>query len=297
MIKRIVILGHTGFIGSKIEHFLRAKHPIVEIIGKSYPPFDLAKDADALKENFDAHTAVIMLAAVKKQLGDSIENCTKNITMMANLCKVLEERPVGRFIYFSSSAVYGENNHNLAITEDTTVQPTSYYGIGKYASERMLQKVLPKGAAIIRPPQIYGPGDMPCYGPSGFVRAALNNDPITLWGDGSEKREFIFVEDIVAIVEKLLFSNDEMAPEQLEYQLPALYEGILNTASGKNYSYREILEAIQNCHPHSAQIIFKERTQPKVDHQFNNEKLKTLFPAFSFTPLSQGIKKMVEMKK
>ncbi len=293
MIMRTVIIGHTGFIGSRIEHALREHYPKLELVGKSSPAFDLQRDAGALRPYFDSRTAVIMLAGVKKQWGDTIENYQRNVMMVAGLGKVLQECPVPRLIYFSSAEVYGENSNNNdnnnnnnnnndnnnAITENTPVQPTSYYGIAKYASERMLQKVMPRGLVIIRPPQIYGPGDMPCYGPSGFLHAALRQEPLVLWGDGQEKREFIFVDDVVSIVEKLLFTD---------------YEGVLNIASGNSYSYQEIIEILQADHSLSPRVSSRERTQHKVDHTFNNQKLKTLFPAFCFTPLSYGIKKMVE---
>lgn len=281
MIKKIVILGHTGFIGSHLESFLSKKHPGVEVIGKSLPALDLSKDATILKDYFDETTAVIMCAAVKKQLGDSLENCEKNMAMVMNVCRILHGYPVQRFLYFSSAAVYGENNHNLSINEETPIQPTSYYGIAKCASEKLLQKVMPNGLVVIRPPVIYGPGDQPGYGPSGFLHAAQNQETITLWGDGSEKREFIFVEDIVSLVEKLVFSE---------------YQGILNLASGRSYTYLEILELVKAHTGQTLKMSSKERTQPKVDHGFQNHKLLKLFPTFRFTPLADGMQKMATDK-
>ncbi len=240
---------------------------------------DLTTDAHALENYFDVNTAVIMCAAVKKQLGNNLESCEKNMRMITNLCKVLDNHPVPRFVYISSSAVYGENNHNLSITEETPTHPTSFYGIGKESSERMLQKVLAKGLVILRPAQIYGPGDIPCYGPSGFLHAAIKGDPIVLWGDGTEKREFIFIEDAVIFIEQLLFSD---------------FQGIMNIASGQSYSYVQILDEIRK-HTHDPlRLTSQDRTNPKVDHQFNNQKLNALFPTFRFTPLSRGIEKMVE---
>ena len=279
MINQIVILGHTGFIGTNFELFFSEKHPEIKVVGKSLPAIDLTIDASSLKNYFDTNTAVIMCAAVKKQWGDSLENYQKNVAMIINLCKVLEEYPVQRLIYFSSASVYGENIPHRSITEETPIHPTSFYGIAKYASEGMLQKVMPKGLVIIRPPQIYGFGDQPCYGPSGFWHAALNNDPITLWGDGTEKREFIFVADIVTAVVKLIFSE---------------YEGTLNVASGVSYSYRDILEKIKRLVSRPLNVKIQKRTQPKVDHHFNNQKFKMIFSAFQFTSLDDGLQKMIQ---
>lgn len=277
MIKRVVIIGHTGFIGSKIEHSLRQNHPDLEIVGTSRLTFDLAENTGILGNYFDRYTAVVMCAMVKKQFGDSLENFKKNIAMITNVGKVLEQQSIARFLYFSSAAIYGEQNHNLNITEETPLQPTSYYGLAKYVSEKILENVLPKNLVIIRPPVIYGPGDLPAYGPSGFLHAASSHKPIILWGDGTENREFIFVEDVVALAQQLLFSD---------------YTGTLNIVSEKSYTFLEIIETIKSVTHLPLTITSRERTQPKVDHHFNNQKLKALFPDFVFTSISEGIGKM-----
>ena len=276
MINQIVILGRTGFIGAHLERSLSKNHPQIKVIGESFPALDLTQNTNVLRTCFDQNTAVIMCAAVKKQLGDNLENCEKNITMVINVAKILQEKPVQRFIYFSSAEVYGHQDHP-PITEETPVQPTSYYGIAKYTAERILQKIMPQNVVILRPPQIYGVGDMPCYGPSGFIQASRDQTPITLWGTGEEKREFIFVEDIVALVEKLIFSR---------------YSGVLNLASGVSYSYQEILEILKDQAQLFPIVISKARTLPKIDFYFNNQAIKNLFPSFKFTSLSEGIKKM-----
>lgn len=280
MIKRIVILGHTGFIGSRIEKFLGNKYLEIEIIGKSFPEFNLVENAFFLEEYFDMNTAVIMCAAVKKQFGDSLDNFQQNVAMVENVCKVLENCPVNRFIYFSSAAVYGESIQYDFITEDTPIEPQTYYGIAKFTSEKLLQKVISKGLVILRPPVIYGPGDMAAYGPSGFLQATLNGEEIVMWGDGSEMREFIFVDDVVAVVEKMLFSE---------------YQGMLNVASSQSYSYQDILKVIEEKTKQSLRLRSKERTQPKVDHYFDNRQLLELLPGFRFTSLSEGVQKMIDV--
>jgi len=65
---------------------------------------------------FDDGTAVIMCAAIKRQLGDDLDTFSRNVAMAVNLCRVLEKRPVARFMFFSSAAVYGEEITSLQIT-------------------------------------------------------------------------------------------------------------------------------------------------------------------------------------
>lgn len=279
-IERIVILGHTGFIGKHLENFFKKKYP--EVIGKGLPDFDLTKDSDSLKNIFDMETVVIMCSAIKKDYGDNIDNFSKNASMVVNVCKILETNPVKNFIYFSSAAVYGEDIHNLQISEKTAINPTSYYGMAKYVSERLLWKVSKNNLIIIRPPGIYGPGDQPCYGPSGFVKAALNNEAVTLWGDGAEKREFIFIDDVVQLIDKLILTN---------------YKGVLNLASGKSFTFKDIIDVVSSLTNSEIEVNFRERTKNKVDNEFDNSALLKIFPRFTFTPLKDGIKDTIESLK
>jgi len=284
-IKRILILGHTGFIGSHLEKHLRCLSPKIEVVGRSLPDIDLTKEKEAvnLSDLFDLETAVIMCAAIKRQFGDNLSSFWQNLSMSVNLCRLLERRPVRRFIFFSSTAIYGEDIHNSNITEQTPACPTSYYGMAKYTSEKLFSKVMnqPEQSPllILRPPLIYGPGDLAAtYGPAGFVKATLEKEQIRLWGDGSERREFIFVEDIVEIVCRLSFSE---------------YAGVLNVASGRSYTFENIIEIISSLVPYGLKVTSRPRTKKKVDNEFCNRRFLSLLADFSFTGLEEGIKRTV----
>ena len=302
-IKRILILGHSGFIGSHLERFFHKNCPGIELVGKSLPTLDLTKEEDVLylKNFFDMSTAIILCAAIKPNFGDNIDNFSQNVQMIMNVCKLLEKHPVKRLVYFSSASVYGEDVENTNINEQTPVHPTSYYGMAKFAAERLLWKAFEKqeqkqsnkknqgspvsqgSLVIIRPPAIYGPGEIVrTYNPTGFVKAALNNEQITLWGDGTEKREFIFIDDIVKIVYELAFNN---------------YSGILIPASGKSYSFKQAIDIISKLTKRKLMIASRERTKSKVDNCFNNKLFLELLPGFSFTTLEQGIKQVIEEEK
>jgi len=288
-IKRIVILGHSGFIGSNLEHYLQEKYLNIELVGRALPSIDFTKEEEliALKDFFDTNTAVVMLAAIKPNIGNDLEAFTKNVQMVANLCKLLQKNPVARLAYFSSAAVYGEDVHNLHITEETPINSRSYYGISKYACERLLWKTFNEqnneqknsSLLILRPPVIYGPGEKEViYNPAGFAKKTLNHEKITLWGDGSEKREFIFIDDIIKIVDYFIFHD---------------YSGILNVASGKSYTFNEIIDALSKL-GYKAQVDSRKRTKEKVDNAFDNNLFVKLMPGFKFTNLRDGIRKVVE---
>ncbi|HBR15740.1 MAG TPA: NAD-dependent dehydratase [Candidatus Omnitrophica bacterium] len=281
-IHRFVILGDSGFIGTHLKRRFQYLFPEMECMGLSYPAIDLTKEGEAgrLAEIFDGHTAVVLLAAIKRQFGDTLDTFLQNMLMTVNIARVLEKHPVRRFIFFSSTAVYGEDIHNTRITEGTPIQPTSYYGLAKYAAERLLTKVMSARdggfLTILRPPLIYGPGDLGAtYGPVGFLKAALHKEPITLWGDGTELREFLYVEDISEIVCRLALRA---------------HAGVLNVASGQSYTFRDVLGILSGLLFSELNITSRQRTKDKVDNAFDNARFVQLFRDFSFTGLEDGMK-------
>lgn len=256
-----------------------AVQPALEVVGLSFPDLDLTKPLERrVLDLLGPETAVILCSAIKRQSGDTLENYRQNMAMVENLCPALRERGAGRFVFFSSAAVYGEDVENASITERTPSEPTSYYGMAKHASERLLLKAFegrePSPLVLLRPPTIYGPGEpgRP-YGPTGFLRAALSGEAITLWGDGSELREFVFIEDAVAAVAALLNSP---------------FSGILNLASGRSVSFREVLAAVGRL-AGEPKIESRPRTKRKADQGFDNALLRRALPELAFTSLEDGL--------
>jgi UDP-glucose 4-epimerase len=282
-IKRIVLLGHTGFIGGHLMRHLSAAYPDLEIVGQAPVSLDLTRDGRvaALDGLLDPTTAVVMLAAVKRQFGDNLDAFSRNLSMVMNLSRLLHDHPVARLIYFSSAAVYGEETHDTRITEKSCVNPMSYYGAAKFAGECLLRKLIAAKPEIsllcLRPPLVYGAGDRgETYGPSGFVRSALRGDKITLWGDGAELREFIYVEDLTQIVSRLVFHD---------------CYGVLNVASGTSYSFRVAVDLLARLIPVPLDIGSRPRTKERVDNAFINTLLRALLPDQHFTPLEEGLRR------
>lgn len=283
-VERVFVLGHTGFIGSHLVSHLEGHGFKIE--GASKPRRDLTEpeNVEAIAETFDERTAVVMLAAVKRKVGDTLDAFEENVRMATNLARAVEDQPVGRFVFFSSAAVYGEDVPNRAITEDTPVDPRSYYGIAKYTSERIFRKAFADvdvtSLTVLRPPHIYGPGDRGGnYGPSGFLEMAHDGETITLWGDGSELREFIYVGDAVEVVHRLL-SRD--------------HEGVLNLASGTSNSFRDVVDVARKLVDRSVEVDSRERTRRKVDNAFENDRLRKVLPDVDFHSLEEGMRETYE---
>ena len=284
MKSKIVILGHSGFIGSNLEKLL-SKSTTWDVVGRSLPDIDIANKhhVSRLTPFFMPESTVVLAAAVKRQFGDTYSVYLQNMTIIENVCQLLEEYPVKRVIFMSSAAVYGEETENINIDELTLVNPTSYYGINKYTGERLLKKVCTlnnkTSLVCLRPPLVYGPNDQGrTYGPSGFSMAAMEGKPITLWGDGSELREFIYIEDLCRVIEFLVDSD---------------FQGELNIVSGMPYCFADAVKILKKKVPH-LEVYNRPRSKEKADNAFNAQKIKSLLPInFQFTDLETGLARIL----
>lgn len=280
-LKRIVILGATGFFGNRLNAFLSKTLPTTETIGLGSQDIDLTKEesSKALASHFDQSTAVVMCSGIKSNYGNDQSTCIANIKMADTLCEALATQPVRKVIFFSSIAVYGVDANNTAITESTEPILDTHYGLSKFTSERLIdlavEKIKDCDAIHVRTPTIIGAHEkIRAATPSGFLTTYLSGDEVTLWGDGSDRREFIFADDLCKLIERLLNSN---------------FSGIINTSSGEGLTYRDSLDAIEQLLGKSLIVHSRERTKEKVDKVYSIERLRTLFPDFQFTPLKEAL--------
>lgn len=288
-IKRLVVLGHSGFVGQRVKSYFQDRYQTIDVVGISSSDIDLTlpQQSTRLNEYFDFNTAVIMCSGIKSNYGTNLETYAKNVSMAQNVCRALAKCPVRKFIFFSSIAVYGVEKHNVNITEQTEITPDTHYGLAKYDSEILLSlefAPLTKSSLIIlRPATIYGPNEkIIAATPSGFLTTYLGGGQITLWGDGSELREFLFIEDLIKIIDFLFQSS---------------FTGVLNVGSGCGHSYQEALEIISRLLGKELTVNHCERSKPKVDKIYNIALLRSLIPQFSFTSLDKGLQNIHEIIK
>jgi UDP-glucose 4-epimerase len=278
----VIILGNTGFIGRNIYMHLNSALKY-NLIGFSTKQIDLTQDKSyrILQNVFSTECLVIMCAGVKKQLGDNLKSFEKNISIVNNFIRAVSKVPPKKIIFLSSASVYGEDvDHSGVISEETPVQPRTYYGIAKYTAERLLDRICADTQTqlvILRPPLIYGRDDLSRgYGPTGFTYNAVDNKEIILWGDGREYREFIYVEDVGRIVERLI-TND--------------MNGILNLVSGHSYTFMDIIDSLSDIIGSEVHFGFRPRTKDKVNHRYSNALIYHTLGKFEFTSLRDGLRK------
>ncbi len=157
---RVVILGASGFLGRALHGVLMRDG--VEVIGHSSRTLDLTRpDAfSALDSVLTPETVLVLASALTPDRGQTPATFLANTTMATNLAAYLEGRRVGSLIYLGSDAVYGFGDE--AVTEDTSVAPTGYYALGKYAAERVMDCAARASSVpllVLRVTGVYGPGE------------------------------------------------------------------------------------------------------------------------------------------
>ena len=219
-----LVTGVAGFIGSTLAGLLLDQGAVVTGIDcftdyypravkeqnlagpKAHAGFTFVESAIAdadLPALLDGVTHVFHLAAqagVRKSWGHDFQVYTvNNVDATQLLLEACCGRPIERLVYASSSSVYGDRV-DIPMREDALPQPVSPYGVTKLAAEQLcylyhVNSGVPTVA--LRYFTVYGPRQRPDMAFHRFIRAGLRGEPITLYGDGEQTRDFTFVADAV----------------------------------------------------------------------------------------------------
>jgi nucleoside-diphosphate-sugar epimerase len=216
----ILITGAAGFIGMDL--CSRAKENGLEVIAVDafrdglYSRDVKAKRAKKLHELYEIKvnqfdlssedfelpsdvTHVIHAAAMPGltySFSDPQQYITDNEVATLNLIRALQNTELEKFVFVSTSSVYGKYAYS---NEESEPQPISPYGLTKLAAEKIVDLYLPEMAnySIARLFSVYGPGQRPDMGYFQFIDAVMNDRPITIFGDGSQSRSNTFISDAV----------------------------------------------------------------------------------------------------
>jgi nucleoside-diphosphate-sugar epimerase len=138
---------------------------------------------------------------VRKSWGSDFRIYTdNNVDATQHLLESCVGRPLHRVVYASSSSLYGDNV-SIPMREDALPQPVSPYGVTKLAAEQLCYLYFVNHGVpttSVRYFTVYGPRQRPDMAFHRFFRAALNGEPIVLYSDGEQTRDFTYVSDAVA---------------------------------------------------------------------------------------------------
>lgn len=215
----ILVTGGAGFIGSHLcDSLLAAGHrvTIIDNLSTGTPQF-IPKDAEFIQADIrdqgslsffaDHHFDVIYHEAAQTMVPASIENprfdADENIMGLLSILEMARRHNVKKIIFSSSAAVYGDNVA-LPLAESEVPAPTSFYGLTKWMTERYLSlyhTLYGLDYTILRYSNVYGPRQG-AHGEGGviyiFAKLLAENKGLTIFGDGTQTRDFINVHDVVS---------------------------------------------------------------------------------------------------
>jgi len=262
----VLVTGGAGFIGSHVAELCLSRGQSVAVIdnlrtgkvdnipeGARFIEGDI-RDLDTVKRTFAEvapdwvfHEAA--QAALRPSVIDPWEDLSINLLGSLNLIRTAVDRGIGKFVYASSGGASYGPFAPVPTSEDFPVQPNSPYGITKHSVEHYLdfyQRNFGLSWVALRYANVYGPRQ-DSEGEAGvvaiFSRSVLSGTQPTVYGDGTQRRDYVFVKD-VALANLLAAESD--------------FSGIVNVSTGIETTVLEVLAAIQAAAGTTIEPLFGE---------------------------------------
>jgi UDP-glucose 4-epimerase len=283
---RILVTGGAGFIGSHlVERLLQAgyrvrvldnlstgktgnlpeTHPDLQLITGDVADFD-----QVLKAAQDCQGVVHLaaVASVQASVDDPAGTHQSNFVGTLNVCQAMVQLDIKRVVFASSAAVYGNNGEGTAIHEDTPKAPLTPYAADKLSSEYYLDFYRRQHGlepVVLRFFNIFGPRQDPSSPYSGvisiFAERARQNLPITVFGDGEQTRDFVYVGDLVEILAQAV-ANPQPLSEPV------------NIGLGRSISLNQLIEAMGRVAGQPLSVSYLPARTGDIRHsRANNQRL------------------------
>jgi len=300
--KNILITGGSGHIGTNLIKELIKRYEEVYVLEKS-----LNRELELLiKENkvkliscditdigcllkfkttLEKMDVILHLAAhvPKTEDTDDLEEAIKtNLIGTINLIKQLKEN--SKFIFISTCEVYGIPKNKI-INENHPLDPLSYYGASKAAAEAFLRVYTKKNKinlTVLRLTNVYGPGETINRAVPNFIKAVIKGESPTIYGDGLDKRDLIYIDDVIAYILVAIEKSKN---------------SIYNIATGKSHTIKEIAKKIIKLAGTKVELKFKSSRKIKMDYIFDVSKIKKDLGYVPKTDINEGLLKEIEWFK
>lgn len=277
---RVVTLGAGGFVALDLIRHLRAVNVDCRPIGSKEVDLTASAAAEGLKQILAPHDAVVMTAALTPDRGRDLATLMKNLKMAESFCATLAAIGCAHVIYISSDAVY--DPRVPLIDEETACDAVDLYALMHIAREKMLEHTCRAAGiplAVLRPCAVYGAGDTHnSYGPNRFVRGAVEQNRIMLFGEGEEQRDHVFIGDLARIINLSLLHRST---------------GVLNVVSGRSFSFKSVALCVSSILKRNIEIASLPRTSRITHRHFDNTAALKSFPGFEPTSLEDGLRRSI----
>jgi len=308
--KKVLVTGGCGFISSNFIRHLLAHTPyevvsldaltyagnlenLRDVMGHERLRFiegDI-RDPETVRD-IVAEVDVVVNAAAESHVEKSIQEGASqfvktNVEGTQILLDAMREAPLDRFILISSSEVYG-TAEAAPMDEEHPLNPRSPYAATKLGADRLAYSYwvtydLP--IVIVRPFNNYGPFQHPEKALPRFVIQALNDEPLTIHGDGHASRDWLFVEDDAEAIEAVI-----TAP------LDAVAGEVVNVATGIDISVSQIADYVLDAlgKPRSLKVHVDERPGQVDRHIGSTDKAEELLGWRARTSFEQGLERTID---
>lgn len=288
----ILITGAEGFIGKHLtEAFYLNGYQVISVDTRDYSSklnlkhYKVNIKTPELEKVFIENNIdyVIHLAAhisVQNSVKNPLFDAEENIIGSLNVLKMCKKYNIKKFIGASTAAVYGDSS-NLPLKESSVLNPLSPYAVSKTAMENYI-KLSGVDYIIFRYSNIYGCGQNTkgeCGVISIFTEKMKQNQEITIYGDGNQIRDFIYIDDVVELNLRAIKSK--------------IKNELYNFSSNTETSINNIFNKLSKLTGYNQAPVYKpQRAGDILKNTLDNSKVKELYtPVIS---LDEGLKKMTD---
>ena len=294
----VIVTGGAGFIGSHVVDALIARGRHVIVIDDlssghrenlvQHPGIDLrvsdVADEWPLRDE-DAIEGIVHLAAqvsVVKSMDAPLDDLRANARGTVRALEVARTRGVPKLVFASSAAIYGDVER-VPTPEDAPKAPLSPYGVNKLAGEHWLSMyaaVYGVGTSALRFFNVYGPRQDPSSAYSGvisiFLERSSRGEGLTIFGDGKQTRDFVFVGDVVRAILAALDREGATSP--------------INVGTGRSVTVEELARAVLAANQSEVEIRFAEARAGDIRHSCAVvDRLAEVLDVRAKTTLAEGL--------
>ncbi len=273
---RVVVLGADGFLASELRRTLDGARQVHRAIGSREVDLIEASSVERLAGIVQPDDAVVITSALTPDKGRDPATLLKNLRMGENLAALLNRVQCAHVVYISSDGVY--DSRLSLVSEDSPCETGDLYAIAHLVREKMLLQACQRAGiplAILRPCAIYGAGDTHnSYGPNRFIRTALKDGKIVLFGGGEERRDHIHVRDVAGLTLLCLLHRSA---------------GVVNAVTGRAWSFREVAGKVIAALGQPVAIQELPRSGPVTHRHYDIAALIRAFPGFAPMSLDDGL--------
>ena len=283
---KVLLLGSEGFVGQNLIDGLKEKHELLtaDVLNSgthtNYTKFDITNldETYSLIKNIDV-VINLVTHTLTQSLNDVISNANTNIIGLLNVLEACRKNKIKKTIFTSASSIIGLPN-TFSVDEKHSVMPKTAYGITTMAAEhyhRLYKEIYDLNYVIFRFFNIYGPHQKNGIIPS-FHKKLINNEPITIFGEGKQIRDFVFIRDVVPFFDNVITSS------KFDNQT-------YNLGTGNGTTIIEVIEKISKLLSVKPKINFQpERTGEIGNFVANTDFLLSEFGFKPETSIENGLK-------